>query len=186
MLFRSESKALTEGERAAAQAPQTQPKVPVEDKAPYTPSDNSRSPTKTTSEAVEAAADLLDAVRPAASPPPPARAAVDYYTIISGTVAGLALNNAETRNEVYERARSVVQQRLNAAGPTMSSHMVAVEQIAFDRAVKKIEAEQAELQLTRALSGAKAPAPAADAAPGETAPSLPVPAETVIGETEAV
>ena len=68
--------------------------------------------------------------------------AVDYYAIVSKAIDGLALNNAEMRAEIYERARTVVTQRLKEAGPTMSSHMVAVEQLAFDRAVKNIEADQ--------------------------------------------
>lgn len=97
-------------------------------------------------------------------------AAVDYYAIISKTVSGLALNNVETRSEVYDRARAVVEQRLKDASPAMSSHMVAVERIAFDRAIKKIEAEQLERQFARAVAGARgvreqaAPATAAPAA----------------------
>ena len=143
-----ESKAPTEGELAIAQALQTEPKAAAAGAPPHV---------ETPSEAANAAAELLNAVEPAPAPPPArASAAVDYYAIISRTIEGLALNNVETRIDVYEHARAVVQQRLKDAGPAMSSHMVAVEQTAFDRAIKKIEAEQLEHQFARAAAGAKA------------------------------
>lgn len=68
--------------------------------------------------------------------------AVDYYAIISNTIAGLAVNDAENRGSVYEHAREIINQRLRDTRPGLSSRMIAVEQIAFDRAIKKIEAEQ--------------------------------------------
>jgi tetratricopeptide (TPR) repeat protein len=119
----------------------------------------------TPSDAADAAAQLLDAVGPAPAPAPvPAAAAVNYHAILTRTIEGLALNNAETRGEVYERARMVVEERLTEAAPAMSSHMIAVERIAFDRAVAKVEAEQAERQRARATSIAPEPSPPAEPA----------------------
>ncbi len=87
---------------------------------------------------------------PDAPPHAPERTGtIDYYAIISKTVAGLVLNNVETRGEVYDRAREVVNKRLIDSDGQMSSRMVAIEQIAFDRAIKKIEAEQRALDSTR-------------------------------------
>ena len=76
-------------------------------------------------------------------------AIVDYYAIISKTVGGLVLNNPETRAEVYDHAREVVNQRLIDGGANMSSRMIAIEQIAFDRAIRQIETEQSKLDTNR-------------------------------------
>lgn len=147
-----ESKALAESGVEVTQAPPGDPRITAEGALTDTDSEIATPQHAAPSEAADAAAELLDVVAPA--PAAPASAAVDYYAIITRTIEGLALNNVETRAEVYERARRVVEERLEQAGPAMTSHMVAVERTAFDRAILKIEAEQLDLAFSRTASGA--------------------------------
>jgi tetratricopeptide (TPR) repeat protein len=154
-----ESKTPAGDDLAAAPVPQAAPKATAEDALTDDTSGIVNPSAGTPSNAADAAAQLLDAVGPA---PAPASAAVDYHAILTRTIESLALNNAETRGDVYERARRVVEERLKEAAPAMSSHMIAVERIAFDRAVAKVEAEQAERQRARAAPVVAKPAPPAE------------------------
>ena len=173
--------AQTDGARAVAQALMTEiASAPANDRPV---SQNSAAPQVPPS----------DPQAPAATPGSERNAgSVDYYAIICRTIGNLALNNAETRGHVYEHARTFINQRLRETQPPLSSRMIAVEQIAFDRAVKKIEDEQLvnptiprvsrveELAMTLSPDIAPPDSVTADATPGDG-----IPQEITPGDADA-
>lgn len=89
------------------------------------------------------ASDRAKGPDPKVSPPGERAApAADYYSIIVNAISRLQNSTPETRKEVYDHARQVVGQRLQAAVPPTPSHVIALEELSLDRAIQKIEAEQ--------------------------------------------
>ena len=64
----------------------------------------------------------------------------DYYALIVKAAMGL---NAQDRRTLYERGRNALMDELNAVDPALRQSIIAREQLAFEDAVRKVEAEVA-------------------------------------------
>ena len=66
---------------------------------------------------------------------------VDYYPLLSRAVSRLAVNNAQTRQELYECARTVLVAELERNNPERSPLAALRERIEFETTVLKVEAK---------------------------------------------
>jgi|HubBroStandDraft_6_1064221.scaffolds.fasta_scaffold327772_2 lipoprotein-anchoring transpeptidase ErfK/SrfK len=66
---------------------------------------------------------------------------VDYYSALLRAVTAPNAGDGEWRRGLYERARSMLTQRLRARRPPLSVVEIASEQAALDAAIKRVEAE---------------------------------------------
>ena len=66
----------------------------------------------------------------------------DYYPLIAKAVMGLY--NGQDRRTLYERARNALVTELRAVRPPLSESVIAKERLAFEEAVRKVEAEEAQ------------------------------------------
>ena len=64
----------------------------------------------------------------------------DYYALIVKAAMGL---NAQDRRTLYERGRNALMDELKAVDPPLHQSIIAREQLAFEDAVRKVEAEVA-------------------------------------------
>jgi hypothetical protein len=65
----------------------------------------------------------------------------DYYSILARAVSRLATNNAQTRQELYEYARAILIAQLRGKDPQTSALATMGEQVAFETAILRVEAE---------------------------------------------
>jgi hypothetical protein len=65
----------------------------------------------------------------------------DYYPILARAVSSLAINNAEARQEVFDRARTVLAEELNRQNPQKSGLEILRERSALEAAIRRVEAE---------------------------------------------
>jgi hypothetical protein len=74
---------------------------------------------------------------------PPRRSGqlADYYPLIALAVNRLEPSTAETRRTIYDRARAAMVAQLRSLTPTLSESDINREQLALDRAIRKVEAE---------------------------------------------
>ena len=63
----------------------------------------------------------------------------DYYPLIAKAATGL--QTAQDRRTLYERGRNTLLAELKAVAPPLSRSIITKELIAFDEAVRKVEAE---------------------------------------------
>jgi hypothetical protein len=89
----------------------------------------------------------------------------DYYSILAQAVGVLDPNTADTRGQLYNRARSAMISKLEDAMPPFSGADIAAAKIAFESAVAKVEAE-AVLRYIAASSVREAPASNSDSEGG--------------------
>ncbi len=87
---------------------------------------------------------------------------VDYYSILAQGVLGLAINNTQSRHQLYEHARTVVIEYLQTQDQQLSTLESIAEKIALEGAIMRLEAE---LRSPRTSSPKVAPLPDADAIP---------------------
>jgi hypothetical protein len=66
----------------------------------------------------------------------------DYYPLIAQAVAGL--ENAQARRTLYERGRNALLAELEAIRPPLRQSVITMERLAFEEAVRKVEAEKAQ------------------------------------------
>ncbi len=66
---------------------------------------------------------------------------LDYYPILADAVSGLAINNTQSRHELYEQARTVLIEYLQTQDPQLSKPEIIAEKIALEAAVIRLEAE---------------------------------------------
>jgi hypothetical protein len=64
----------------------------------------------------------------------------DYYPVLARAVSRLAVNNAQTRQDMYEHARMVLIAELERNKPERSTQAVLRERINFETTVLKVEA----------------------------------------------
>jgi hypothetical protein len=74
----------------------------------------------------------------------------DYYSIISGAVASLPSKTDEARSAIYERARTVLLDRLSDYDPALSETALENEQAALERAITRLEANLSFNDMRRA------------------------------------
>jgi hypothetical protein len=65
----------------------------------------------------------------------------DYYSILARAVSRLATNKAQTRQELYEHARAILIAQLRRRDPQISALGIMGEQVAFETAILRVEAE---------------------------------------------
>jgi lipoprotein-anchoring transpeptidase ErfK/SrfK len=65
----------------------------------------------------------------------------DYYSALLRAVTAPSAGDQEWRRGLYERARSMLTQRLRARRPPLPIAEIASEQAVFDAAIKRVEAE---------------------------------------------
>lgn len=63
----------------------------------------------------------------------------DYYPILARAVSSLAINNAETRQEVFDRARTVLAEELSRQ--QKSALEILRERSVLETAIRRVEAE---------------------------------------------
>jgi hypothetical protein len=84
----------------------------------------------------------------------------DFYTILAQAVRVLDQSTADTRGPLYDRARSAMISKLEAASPPFPGADVAAAKIAFESAVARVEAEAVERDVASAAAvGAPPPRP---------------------------
>lgn len=80
----------------------------------------------------------------------------DYYPILARAVSRLAINDAQRRREVYERAQTIVIGELRRQDPRKSAPEIMRELAALETAIRRVEAESLSNQ-TQAPEGPTAP-----------------------------
>ncbi len=63
----------------------------------------------------------------------------DYYSVIAQAVAGLPSNTDDARREIYNRARTALQERLRTLDPPISEAELANEQFVLEAAIRNVE-----------------------------------------------
>jgi hypothetical protein len=95
----------------------------------------------------------------------------DYYPVLARAVSSLAVNNAQTREELYEYARTVLVAELERNNPERSTQAALSERIEFETTVLRVEAKSQlghekspgtllhRLHVVRKQHGSKEPTP---------------------------
>jgi len=80
----------------------------------------------------------------------------DYYPVLARAVSRLAINDAQARREVYERAQTIVIAELRRQVPQKSAPEIMRELAALETAIRRVEAESLSNQ-TQAPEGPTPP-----------------------------
>jgi hypothetical protein len=64
---------------------------------------------------------------------------MDYYSVIALAVSRLPSKTDEARHEIYNRARTALQEGLRGLDPPLSETVIANEQAALDAAIRTVE-----------------------------------------------
>jgi hypothetical protein len=75
------------------------------------------------------------------SPPQPSEQLADYYPLIAQAVHRLEQSTAETRQTIYDRARAAMAAQLRIVTPALPESVINREQLALERAIRKVETE---------------------------------------------
>src|SRR5262249_28687783 len=65
----------------------------------------------------------------------------DFYPMVLAALSKLERNTAETRQALYQRARTTLAERLRGLNPPLSTQKIMEERLAFEEAVRKAEAD---------------------------------------------
>ena len=65
----------------------------------------------------------------------------DYYSVLARAVVNLETEDGSAREELYERARSIITAELRKQNPKISALTITREQAALEAAIRKLEAE---------------------------------------------
>jgi hypothetical protein len=65
----------------------------------------------------------------------------DYYSVLAQAVVNLETEDAAVREELYERARSIIVVELRRQNPRISALTITREQVALEAAIRKLEME---------------------------------------------
>jgi hypothetical protein len=71
----------------------------------------------------------------------PCGQSADYYPLIIQAVSRLEPNSAETRRKIYDRARAAMVAQLRSVTPSLGESDIGREQLALERAIRQVEAE---------------------------------------------
>ena len=66
----------------------------------------------------------------------------NYYPLLAGVVDALENASAEVRRRLYENARAGFLEQMRKREPPLDESHIKKEQIAFEEAIRKVEAEQ--------------------------------------------
>ena len=84
----------------------------------------------------------------------------DYYPVISQAVDRLKQSTAATRQIIYDRARLAMTAQLRDVAPPLGKSTISREQLALERAVRKVETESLRLSPTPLGPDIRKPYPA--------------------------
>ncbi|CAM5777218.1 hypothetical protein LMIY3S_05926 [Labrys miyagiensis] len=101
----------------------------------------------------------------------------DYFPPIQRAVQGLLPNTQETRNALYEKARTALLRQLNAADPALTPGQISRERSLLEEAIRRVEHHYDEAELM--------PEPMASERPAAPKPG-PIANDPVEAEEEAV
>jgi len=76
----------------------------------------------------------------------------DYYSLISNAIAALDEKSGEGRSAFYDRARTILADRLRKADPPLSESIIEQERLALEDAISKVEADTTRGAETSPLS----------------------------------
>jgi hypothetical protein len=65
----------------------------------------------------------------------------DYYSVLARAVVNLETGDGAAREELYERARSIIVAELRKQNPKISALTITHEQAALEAAIRRLEAE---------------------------------------------
>src|SRR5215472_16353035 len=65
----------------------------------------------------------------------------DYYSVLARAVVNLETGDVAAREELYERARSIIVAELRKQNPRISALAISREQAALEAAIRQLEAE---------------------------------------------
>jgi hypothetical protein len=65
----------------------------------------------------------------------------DYYSVLARAVVNLETEEGAAREELFERARSIIVTELRKQNPKISALMITREQAALETAIRRLEAE---------------------------------------------
>ncbi len=65
----------------------------------------------------------------------------DYYTVLARAVVNLETADGTAREDLYERARSIIVSELRKQNPKISALTITREQAALEAAIRRLEAE---------------------------------------------
>ena len=65
----------------------------------------------------------------------------DYYSTIARAISGLPGKTEEARGAIYELARTALQKGLGALDPPISETDLAIERLALEAAIQRVETE---------------------------------------------
>jgi hypothetical protein len=85
--------------------------------------------------------DADSAQSPSGGAPPPIGQLADYYPVIAHAVHRLEQNTAQTRQTIYDRARAAMAAELHSLTPPLGESVIGREQLALERAIRKVETE---------------------------------------------
>jgi hypothetical protein len=78
----------------------------------------------------------------------------DYQPLIARAVEGLGKSTGEARRALYERARSALVTQLRNVDPPLSESEITRERLSLEEAIRKVEADRAQIADGRARRGA--------------------------------
>jgi hypothetical protein len=65
----------------------------------------------------------------------------DYYSLIAGAISRLPSKTDETRHALYERARTLLQERLHTLEPPITAAELGNEEARLEAAISRVESE---------------------------------------------
>lgn len=99
----------------------------------------------------------------------PERVSTDYFPPIQRAVQGLSPNTQETRQALYEKARSALLRQLNAADPALTEGQIARERNLLEEAIRRVEHHYDEAEFTPEPVASERPAAPLSQSDGEPA-----------------
>jgi hypothetical protein len=87
----------------------------------------------------------------------------DYYSVVACAVSRLPSKTDEARHEIYERARTALQERLRTLDPPVSETELANEQAALDAAIGTVEVDFLFSDIRRVVREEAVPSPPSSA-----------------------
>jgi hypothetical protein len=81
----------------------------------------------------------------------------DYYPLIAQAVHRLEHSTAETRQTIYDRARAAMAAQLRIVTPALPESVINREQLALERAIRKVETESLRCPPTQLQPSSRQP-----------------------------
>src|SRR5213075_873621 len=82
---------------------------------------------------------------------PERSAMTDFYPMVLAALSKLDRNTEETRQALYQRARTTLASRLRQLDPPLSEQRIMEERLAFEEAIRRVEADCAQGLVEREL-----------------------------------